>query len=214
MRSVSALVLASALAMPAPAQEAEAYATTYRPSPYGDRANGAGVSIAGFVRIGNIFAPELALSRSQTRMGLRLSFARLWSDDWVGPTSCYPATSAPCTPARAVSSQIDAVQATWVFEPYRSTSTTVEVGGSAISYRYLGERKDQTYGFAADVRASRRITPGGRWWAMVEYARHGRELRIRPADGSSGFRLPRHAFRAGLTYRAALRQTSAPAPER
>lgn len=164
MRSLFALVLVSALAMPAAAQEAEAFVTTFRPSPYGYGATGAGVSIAAFVRLRSIFVPEIALGRSDKRTGLRFSFARLWSDDWVGPV-CYPVTVfGGCTPARQVGGQLDVLQAMWVIEAYRTVRTTVEVGGSAISYQYLGQRKEQTYGLAADLRASRRLTPAGRWW--------------------------------------------------
>jgi hypothetical protein len=184
------------------AQEAEVYATTANPGPSSAHANGFGLAFGGFLHFSDIFSSRNVLGRSEKRIGLRLSFARLRTKG-MSAAFCIDPLGTQCVSSQLIDATLDFRQAVVVFEPYLRQRLSIDMGGGVINYNYSADRDRQTTGLVATLRGAARITAGGPWWLLVEYERHSDSISPAPADGF-GLTVPHHSLRAGLSYRAPL----------
>ncbi|HMC56818.1 MAG TPA: hypothetical protein VKH19_16690 [Gemmatimonadaceae bacterium] len=201
-RVMVALGVSIVAAVPLRGQEAEVYAATANPGPAGAQASGFGIGFGGFLHLSDIFSSRNVLGRSEKRIGLRLSYARLRTRG-LSEVQCVDVLGAQCYPPHEIDARLQLRQAVLVFEPYLGHRVSLDAGAGVINYNYSGERNRQTTGLLATLRAAARVTRGGPWWLLVEYERHSDSISSAPADGLT-LTVPNHSLRAGVSYRAPL----------
>lgn len=196
------MILAVAMvvaALPVCAQELAIDAAAATPGVYRDQTFGAGTSAGAFFSLGSIFADDVGLRRSRLRIGVRLGYTEYHASQ---PRDYRCSFASGCTYApHTVRNRMGIMNWQLVLASYWGSKTRFDVAAGIATYTFRGDESPNRHGLTGSVAMSRRLLPGRRWWAAIDYTMHGRGVGAILMDDANNFSPPDHSLKAGIAYR-------------
>lgn len=177
------------------AQEVTVFGVSGRADVWDRISYGAGMSVAAFGRLGDVFAETTPMHGADIEAGIRVGISQM-----RGGRSYYICADGCDPQIHRVQARLRTLQILALLVPRQSARTRLEAGGGMARHSFSGGLDETHWAVVATLSLSRRVSTRAPFWAALGYDHQHRlagDMLMDDSDASA----PRHVFRLGASLR-------------